>query len=194
MVVRAARVEDAPALARVIVDTCRSAHRSHVPEAYWQKRFGEWTYEDSERNWRRSLRQIASGKSPRECTYVAVDSPAEGMGDREVVGLAVGGPPKAGGPADTGEIYALYVCESHQRRGLGRRLVQAVAAHLATVGMPALRIGCLAVNTPARCFYEALGGRVVGEREILEYGFTLREVIYGWPDTRDLAVVGSMRV
>jgi hypothetical protein len=56
--------------------------------------------------------------------------------------------------------------------------------------MPALWIGCLAVNAPARCFYEALGGRVVGERDIQEHGFTLREVVYGWTDTRELVADG----
>jgi hypothetical protein len=55
--------------------------------------------------------------------------------------------------------------------------VQAVAAHLAQIGMPSLIIGCLAVNTRARCFYEALGGRVVGERHVHEDG---PEVIFGW--------------
>jgi ribosomal protein S18 acetylase RimI-like enzyme len=186
MIVRAARVEDAPALARVIVDTCRSAHRDHVPEDYWQKRYGEWTYEESERNWLRSLREIARERSPRMSIYVA-ENEAE-----EVVGLAVGGPPKEKGRKNTGEIYALYVRDHDQRRGLGRHLVQAVATHLASLGMTALIIGCLAVNTRARQFYEALGGRVVGERTVEEYGFTLQEVIYGWSDTR--ALVATARV
>ena len=186
MIVRAARVEDAPALARVIVDTCRSAHRDHVPEDYWQKRYGEWTYEESERNWLRSLREIARGKSPRMCIYVAENETTE------VVGLAVGGPPKEKGRTNTGEIYALYVRDHYQRRGLGRRLVQAVAEHLAPLGMTALIIGCLAVNTKARRFYEALGGRVVGERTTEEHGFTLQEVIYGWSDTRTLVDTASI--
>lgn len=190
MVVRTARIEDAPAMARVIVDTCRSAHRGHVPEAYWQKRYGEWTYADSERNWRRMLGQSASGKTPRECAFVAVDPHGERVSDGEVVGLAVGGPSRGGRPARTGEIHCLYIRERCQRHGLGRRLVQVVAAYLAARGMPALRIGCLEVNTPARRFYEALGGQVVGERESSDSGFTLREVIYGWEDTQDLLAAG----
>jgi GNAT superfamily N-acetyltransferase len=186
MIVRAARIEDAAALARVIVDTCRSAHRDHVPGDYWQKRYGEWTYEESERNWLRSLREIARGKSPRMCIYVAENETGE------VVGLAVGGPPKEKGRKNTGEIYALYVRDHYQRRGLGRRLVQAVAGHLAPLGMTALIIGCLAVNTRARQFYEALGGRVVGERTTEEHGFTLQEVIYGWSDTWALVATSSV--
>jgi ribosomal protein S18 acetylase RimI-like enzyme len=86
----------------------------------------------------------------------------------------------------------LYVRERHQRRGLGRRLVQAVAAHLAQRGRHALVIGCLAANAPARRFYEALGGRLVGEREYDEDGVMLPEVVYRWPDTRALLAGGTV--
>jgi len=52
--------------------------------------------------------------------------------------------------------------------------------------MTALRIGCLAANAPARRFYEATGGRLVGERLFDEEGVLLPEVIYEWPDIRHL--------
>jgi hypothetical protein len=48
--------------------------------------------------------------------------------------------------------------------------------------MTALQIGCLAANASARCFYEALGGRVVGEWLFDEDGVMLPEVVYGWTD------------
>jgi GNAT superfamily N-acetyltransferase len=83
----------------------------------------------------------------------------------------------------------LYVRASYQGRGLGRRLVQAVAAHLAQLGMTALHIGCLAANTPGRRFYESLGGRVVDERLVDEEGFMLPEVVYGWADTSALVAI-----
>jgi len=60
--------------------------------------------------------------------------------------------------------------------------VEAVAAHLAQLGMTALHIGCLAANAPARRFYESLGGGVVIERLFDEEGIMLPEVVYGWPD------------
>jgi hypothetical protein len=68
--------------------------------------------------------------------------------------------------------------------------VQAVAAHLAEEGMTSLRIGCLAAGAPARRFYEALGGRVVGEREFDEDGVMLLLVVSGWDDTRALVATG----
>jgi len=183
MAIRVAHMEDAPALARVIVDTGRSAHRGQMPEELLMKQSLAEAYAESEHNWARTLRDIAAGANPQERIYVAEDE------SRAVVGLAMGGPPRREAPDHTGEVYVLYVRESHQRRGVGRLLVQAVAAHLRRQGMPALIIGCLAANAPARRFYEALGGRVIAEREFDQDGVMLPEVVYGWIDT--LALVAS---
>jgi len=186
MPIRHAVIEDAPAMARVMVDTFLAAHRGQIPAAAWDSEERapggrkEWTYEVSEPGWAGTLREIADGTSPRTCLYVALDEAGA------IAGLAMGGPADEDPTGHTGEVGALYVLPSHQERGLGRRLVQAVAAHLARHGMTALRIGCLAANAPARRFYEALGGVVVGEREVDEEGFMLPEVVYGWPDIRAL--------
>jgi ribosomal protein S18 acetylase RimI-like enzyme len=185
MLVRLARVEDAPAMARVTVDTFLPAHRGQMPEMAWMKRKEEWTYEVSEHSWARTLREIAEGARPEQCIYVSLDEAGE------VVGLAVGGLPRADGPEDTGEVHMLYVRESQQGRGHGRRLVGAVAAHLAQRGKRALVIGCLTANAPARRFYEALGGRLIGEREYNEEGIMLPEVVYGWADIRALIAADS---
>ena len=42
-------------------------------------------------------------------------------------------------------------------------------------------IWVLAAN-PSRFFYEAMGGKRVGEREEKMWGTKLREIAYGWPD------------
>jgi hypothetical protein len=54
--------------------------------------------------------------------------------------------------------------------------------------MTALQIGCLAANTPARGFYEAIGGRLVGERLFDEDSVLLPEVVYEWANIQALAV------
>jgi ribosomal protein S18 acetylase RimI-like enzyme len=180
MTIRPAQIEDAPALARVMVDTFLAAHRGQIPEAAWEKRRQEWTYAVSERSWARYLGEMAAGESPGEYLYVGEDETGT------VVGLASGHPARDAGER-VGTIGGLYVLPSHQGRGLGRRLAQAVAARLARDGMSALQIGCLAANAPARSFYEALGGVVVAEREVDEGGFMLPEVVYGWSDIEPLA-------
>ena len=175
MIIRLAHVEDAPAMAKVMVDTYLAAHRDQMPEEAWQKRKQEWTYAASEQGWARTITDIINGSS-QLCVYVATTEADE------VVGLVVGYPTES--DAQTGEISALYVRQDHQGEGLGRRLVQAVAAHLAERGITALNIGVLAANTSARRFYEAIGGRIVSERMFDEEGFLLPEIVYGWPDIK----------
>jgi GNAT superfamily N-acetyltransferase len=180
LVIRVAREEDASSMSRVIVDTFLTAHQGQLPEAALTRRRRVWTYEVSERSWVQLLRDIATGASPRECAYVAEDVGGE------VVGLATGGPAEAECLESAGVIHALFVQQSHQRRGLGCRLIKAVAAHLAELGMTALVVHCWAANGPARQFYEALGGIVVREREVDEFGVMVPEVMYSWEDIRTM--------
>ncbi len=183
MIIRAAHEADAPAMGRVMVETYLAAHRDHLPAEAWAKRAEEWTPEVSAQGWARTLREIATGEGQHECIYVAVDEGGE------IIGLAMGGLAADELP-QTGAVYALYVRMSHQGRGVGRRLVQSVAADLAQHGMTTIQIGCLAANAPARRFYEALGGRLVSERLFDEEGVMLPEVVYEWADIETLAAEG----
>ena len=184
MIIRAAHEADAPEMGRVMVETFLAAHRDQMPAEAWAKRAAEWTPEVSAQAWASTLREIAEGKAPGECVYVAVDEAGE------IAGIAMGGPANADELPHTGAVYALYVGMSHQGRGVGRRLVQAVAADLAQHGMAALQIDCLAANAPARRFYEAIGGRLVGERLFDEEGVMLPEVVYEWADIATLVAQG----
>lgn len=159
-------------MAHVMVDTYLTAHRGQMPEAAWQKRKEEWGYAESEAGWQRSITAIADG-SEQMSIAVAVND------DGEVVGVMVAHPSDA---PKVGEIGLIYVRPEAQGQGIGRQLVQAGAAYLASMGCTALHIATLVTNAPARRFYEVIGGTVVGERETDEEGFPQPEVIYGWPD------------
>jgi ribosomal protein S18 acetylase RimI-like enzyme len=180
MIIRAAHEADAPAIGQVMVATYLAAHRDQMPDAAWAKRAEEWTPEVSADGWARTLREIATDERPQDCIYVALDDGSA------IVGLAMGGPANAEELPQIGAVYALYISTRHQGQGLGRRLVQAVAADLAQKGMTALQIGCLAANTPARGFYEAIGGHLVSKRLFDEEGVMLPEVVYEWADIQAL--------
>ena len=77
-----------------------------------------------------------------------------------------------------------------RRRGIGRLLLTRAAAELVSLGFSRLHIGVLTANQPARAFYEAMGGREVGQRTFDEDGFPLPETVYAWPDLAGL-VTGS---
>jgi ribosomal protein S18 acetylase RimI-like enzyme len=175
LLIRPAREADAPAIGQLMVTTYLAAHRDQMPPEVWAKRHKEWTPEVSAQRWAQTLRELAADAEVSECIFVA-----EGGG--ELLGLAMGGPAHVELLPQTGAVYSLYVRQEQQGRGLGRCLVQTVARQLAARGMTALQIGCLASNAPARRFYEALGGHLVGERLFDEDGVMLPEVVYGWTD------------
>jgi GNAT superfamily N-acetyltransferase len=170
-------------------ETWLSAHRGQMPEEVWLRRRDEWSEEVSARNWARTLQDIADGASPQDWVYIAIDEVSG-----EVVGIAMGQPAAEPAPANTGEINVLYVRESHQGRGLGRRLVQTVAGHQRQLGMTALEIAVLTANAPARRFYEALGGQLAREALFEDYGYLLPEVVYRWDDTQALVLAGDESV
>lgn len=184
MQIRPAQLSDAPALGRLMVDTWLTAHRDHIPVSAWEKRSQEWSYAESEHAWRRTLGEIDRGSRSDTQLFVAILTPGSASGlltvDGVLAGLAMVIP--ARDYPDTAEISALYVAQNQQRRGVGRLLMQAVAAHLQETSRSRLHVGVLEGNQPARRFYEALGGQVVYQREFDEDGLLLPEVVYGWPD------------
>src|SRR4029453_13815005 len=71
--IRAATVDDAPAMGRVMVESWLSAHRGQMPEAAWQKRVSEWTPEVSARGWAGALAEHAAGNVARGVFLLAED-------------------------------------------------------------------------------------------------------------------------
>lgn len=78
-----------------------------------------------------------------------------------------------------GELYAVYLLQEAQGRGLGRALLETAARHMAEAGLDAWMCWVLADN-PARYFYEAMGGVSFQQKDIEIGGRTLVEVAYGW--------------
>lgn len=70
-----------------------------------------------------------------------------------------------------------------QRRGIGRRLTLTAAERLAQIGVHSMLVWVLAANA-ARAFHEALGGKLLREKEIVIGEAALVEVAYGWEDVR----------
>ena len=175
ILIRQARPEDATGMGRVMVDTYLAAHHGQMPEEAWIKRRDEWTYEVSERGWRRSITELATQPEPNEFFYVA-----EYLPKSEIVGLAHGHRSKHDLLPNAGEVGSLYVGQDFQGRGIGRDLVRAVAAQLAAQGCGALIICAVTASSPARGFYEAIGGRVIGEADFDEEGWSIPQTVYGW--------------
>lgn len=68
------------------------------------------------------------------------------------------------GPKDAGEyyLYSLYLLPEYQRQGLGRRMFQQLARDCLAANCTRIVHHCNYHNTPARRFYEHMGGRCTG--------------------------------
>ena len=168
--IRAAKCDDAPAMSRLMVDTWLEAHRGQMPDHLWEARRSEWTYEVSERGWRRMLAGIAGGSNSNDRVFVATENGT-------VVGLAAC---TAKPDLRTVSVGSLYVLVTHQRMHIGRDLLDRVLAEYAELEAKAVHIGVLAANVPARRFYEAMGGQLGEKRDFDEEGEMLPEVVYVW--------------
>jgi GNAT superfamily N-acetyltransferase len=103
------------------------------------------TYEEREQVWSRILR----GEGEPSFTLVAEI-------DGQIVGFAGGGPDRNDNPIFDAELFASYVRPSHQRQGIGRELVSAIAQRFIDGGMESMLVQTLAENDDAE-FYMTLG-------------------------------------
>jgi ribosomal protein S18 acetylase RimI-like enzyme len=162
-VVRPAEIGDAPAIARVHVDTWRTAYRTLLPDDF----LASLDQAGYEQRWTRTL---ADGTGR---VYVAED------GGR-IVGFASGGRERAGEDGFAGELYAIYVLAQAQGHGHGRRLLRAVAQGLRDMNLADMIVWVLRDNHAARHFYERLGGVYVRTQPITIGSALVQEVAYGW--------------
>ncbi len=168
MIVREAKIADAPAIAQVNVDTWRTAYRNIVPADYLAK----LSYEKRESNWQEILSNVKNTGD-----YVCVAENDSG----QIVGFAAGGCERTGKYVYRGELFAIYILEEYQRQGIGRQLVRSVARKLAELSLNSMLAWVLGDNSACR-FYEFLGGKKVEELQTSRAGVLVKEIAYGWTD------------
>ncbi len=165
MRVRPATPEDSTAIARVHVDSWKQAYADLVPKAH----LAAQTYAHRAKQWAERL------SNPDEESFTLV---AESNSDG-VIGFANAGAQRTNLEEFDGELNALYLLPKMQRRGIGRWLFEWVNQELRKRDLGSFVAWVLAEN-PARAFYEAMGGYVVGSQTVTIGGKDLQEVAYGW--------------
>ena len=170
MNIRIATIADAPAIAKVHVDSWRTTYKGIVSDDV----LANLSYSQREEKWHSML------SNPRDnITYVAIE-------DGSVVGFADAGPERSNDDEYDGELYAIYILKQFQSRDIGRNLTLLSAKWLLNRGLSSMLVWVLADNPSCR-FYESLGGKVVRERTISIGGQELAELGYGWRNLRRLS-------
>ena len=170
LAVRAATPGDAAAISEVHRESWRTTYSGILPRGVIDQLAGR----QSIAHWRARLE---SGHGT-EAIWVACRGP-------RIVGFAACGAARHRLEGLEAEIYALYVLQPEQRRGVGRELVRECARHFVRQGHFGFYLWVLKANR-ARMFYEAVGGAEVGEKSERLGQHSFSQVAYAWHDVAAL--------
>jgi GNAT superfamily N-acetyltransferase len=161
--VRAAGADDVPEIARIQIDTWRTAYAGLLPSAV----LAAATPERADAEWTAA---VTRPPSPRHRVLVARE--------REwTVGFVAFGPAEEDDePADTGVMHILLVEPRWGRRGHGSRLLAAAVDHMRAAGMSRAVVWLADGDASSTAFYSSAGWQRDGTvRTLGEGAQTLRE-------------------
>ena len=169
-VIRSATVADASGIASVQVQSWRTTYAGIVPEAFLTGiELEAWT-----EAW---IARLSAGTL---LLFVAEDAAG-------IFGFVCGGALREAVGDYDGELYAIYLLEDRQRRGVGRALTRTLVDHLKTTGYKSMLVWVLERNQ-ALAFYRALGAEQVADKMVEIGGASLAEVALGWADLGEVHV------
>jgi ribosomal protein S18 acetylase RimI-like enzyme len=163
MNIRQAKSDDATEIAKIHIDSWRTAYKGIVPDSQLSK----FNYIQHSERFRQSL------ESDSEETYVAEN-------DMQLIGFLTIGPCRDNDidQNTTGEIWGIYLDPIYWRRGIGRSLCEWAENTLSTRGYKQIALWVFADNIQSRKFYETIGYSPDGFSKILTIGKPLKAVRY----------------
>lgn len=173
MKIRFAQPEDAAGIAQVHVDSWKTTYKGIIADAYLDK----LSMEEHRTRWEKRLSQ----PEPGEGVLVAENERGQ------VCGFLDYGVDRETGRAQEAELYAVYLLQSEQRKGIGRAMFGVLLEELRKKGYRSLMVWVLEQN-PAVRFYQKLGSEEIERKEIVigEQSFT--EIALHWPDIVQLTI------
>jgi ribosomal protein S18 acetylase RimI-like enzyme len=174
--IRRARPADALGMGLVHVAAWRSSYAGILPETYLSRLSAMREAAIYERH----ILERRGGHAGFVAIADAEDAPADRIAGPNgvVVGFVTGGLARRAGIAE-GEVETLYLLDDLRERGIGRRMMRAVASHLASLGAQSAFAWVLSQN-PSRWFYERLGARAVAQEEISFAGERVQQIAHAW--------------
>lgn len=170
--VREAKLEDAGAIASVHVKSWLTTYGNIIKHEDLKQVI---SYE-----WRKAQWEgILKSRTISRFIYVAETE------DGEIVGFISGGKERSKKFPYDGEIYAIYILQEHQGKGLGGMLLNTFAITLKENGYQSVLVWVLTSN-PSSKFYEYFGAQPVDADHITIGSGTYEETAYGWDHIDDL--------
>ena len=166
-IIRTARPEDAPGIARVHTQSWDETYRGLMPDDFLDRMTSDTARERRETSWAQTIEQ------QREQVLVAEMN-------SEIVAFASVGPARDHPGYDT-ELMTLYSLKEVQGHGIGKALLRAIARELQAGSAKNMALWVLD-NNPTRAWYARQGATEAGEKQEGE----LREIRMVWNDLTHL--------
>lgn len=180
--IRRARAADAAAIGAVHVATWRSAYAGVLPDAY----LGRLSAIGQAAGYEQAIIDRRNGHAIFVAVASGADAPPGESCDEggSIIGFVSGGRVRRPGLAHA-KVETLYLLDDYRDRGIGRRLMRAMAAHLAAVGCRSVMLWVLRDN-PSRWFYQRLGGRPAAQEAFQFAGQGMHQLAFVWDPIESL--------
>jgi len=166
MIIRKAIPSDALSIAKVNVDTWRSAYKGILSDEFLL----DLSYDQREKKFKNTIKN-----SPKNMCYTFIAEEVK----NGIIGFASCGKEREGDLFYKGELYSLYVLQDNQNRGIGKLLFNHVQEKLIELKLYPMLNWVLEDNKHACHFYESRGCKKIKERNIEIGSDQYKEVAYG---------------
>ena len=160
--IRRAYISDVKQIAKVCVDTWRTAYKGIISQEYLQN----LNYESREKRFRQILEE--------NNVFMNVYQDDK---TNEIIGFISFGLPLEDFEFEI-EIYSFYILDNYQMQGIGKQLLHSAVDELEVMGKKTMILWVLKDNIKAIKFYEKMGGKFVkekikniGNQDIIEYAY-----------------------
>jgi len=163
IIYRKAVAEDAPAVARVHVESWHKSFAGIVPQEF----LNNLTVEKREQAFRQRF---------DETNYKMFVAETEKNG---IVGFADFGAARESDFGFEAELYAIYLLREFQGKGIGENLFRLCQKEMIADNFDSMYLMALAVS-PYKSFYEKMGGKLIGQGNHFLALVKYETIIYGW--------------
>ncbi|MFE7063395.1 GNAT family N-acetyltransferase [Sutcliffiella sp. NPDC057660] len=164
MIIRLAEKGDEASIAKVHVDSWKTTYKGIIDDSYLES----LSYENRKKMWETA---IEAGYE-KGCLFVAEV-------DGDIVGFASAGTERTKKYEVDGELFAIYILQSCQKKGIGKALFSKVREFIIEKGNKSMLVWVLADN-PSRSFYLSLHPEEIDTEQIQIGDQTYEEVAYAW--------------
>ncbi|MBG9786057.1 GNAT family N-acetyltransferase [Shouchella lehensis] len=163
MIIRRAKLDDAPAIAKVHVDSWKTTYQGIVPNDY----LSNLSYQKRTELWKANI--------AKKDNYVVVAENNKG----EIVGFGDAWKRETNKVENSGDLTSIYLLEEYQGEGVGKKLLKALFKNFKLLGYRKIFVEVLEENK-TRYFYEYYGAKLVKSVQFIIGGKPLNELIYQW--------------